>query len=59
MGAEWIFIYLKASRFIAPDDYPIIRNKIIKQVETMNENGEPNVYEIYPDIDKILNALEQ
>mgnify|MGYP006972246422 FL=1 len=59
VGADWIFFYLKSSQLVAPHDYPIIRNKIMKQVEMMNRRGEPNVIEIYPKLNEILNALEQ
>lgn len=31
----------------------------MKQVEMMNRRGEPNVIEIYPKLNEILNALEQ
>lgn len=59
VGADWIFFYLKSSQLVAPHNYPIIRNKIMKQVEMMNRRGEPNVIEIYPKLNEILNALEQ
>jgi 7-cyano-7-deazaguanine reductase len=55
--ADWIFFYLKSSQLVAPHDYPIIRNKIMKQVEMMNRRGEPNVIEIYPKLNEILTKL--
>ena len=59
VGADWIFLYLKCSRLVAPRDYPIIKNKIMRQVEMMNKRGEPNVIEIYPKLNEIFDALEQ
>lgn len=59
VGADWIFLYLKSSRLVAPRDYPVIKNKIMKQVEMMNKRGEPNVIEIYPKLNEIFKALEQ
>lgn len=58
VGVDWIFLYLKSSRLVAPHDYPIIKNRIMKQVEMMNKRGEPNVIEIYPKLNEIFNALE-
>lgn len=43
----------------SPRDYPVIKNKIMKQVEMMNKRGEPNVIEIYPKLNEIFKALEQ
>ena len=59
VGADWIFLYLKASLLVAPKDYPIIKNKIMRQIEIMNKQGEPNVILIYPKLDEIFNTLEQ
>lgn len=59
VGADWAFIYLKASMLVAPNDYPIIKNKILQQVEMMNRRGEPNIIEIYPKLNEVFNALEQ
>lgn len=33
VGVDWIFFYLKSSQLVAPHDYSIIKNKIMKQVE--------------------------
>lgn len=59
VGADWIFLYLKASLLVAPYDYPTIKSKILQRVEMMNKRGEPNVIEIYPKMSEIFNALEQ
>lgn len=59
VGADWIFLYLKASRLVAPHDYHIVKYKIMKHVDMMYKSGEPNVFEIHPKLDEIFNVLEQ
>ena len=59
VGADWIFLYLKASRLAAPQDYPAIKNRILQQAEMMNKRGEPNVVLVYPKLNDIFNEVER
>lgn len=59
VGADWVFIYLRASMLVAPNNYHIIKNKIMQRVEMMYQRGEPNVIEIYPKLNEIFSVLEQ
>ena len=58
VGADWIFIYLTLGFLVDKNNYPILKSKILKHVNWMNNRGEPNVIHYYDQIDEILSFME-
>lgn len=59
VGADWIFIYLKTSRLVDPQNYPIIKDRIMHQIEMLYKRGEPNILEVYPNLNEAFSVLER
>lgn len=59
VGADWVFEYLKLCRIVSPENYPILKEILLKQVEFMHGRGEPNIEIYYPKLEEILYDLEK
>lgn len=59
VGADWVFEYLKLCRIVAPENYPTLKEILLKQVEFMHGRGEPNIEIYYPKLEEILYDLEK
>lgn len=58
IGADWIFEYLSLTKIVNPSVYDGVKSIVLRQVEEMNNKGEPNVLEYYQRMDEILHHLE-
>jgi hypothetical protein len=54
IGADWVFEYLILCSIIKPDNYSELKQKILIQVDKMNQRGEPNIIEYYSNLNNIL-----
>lgn len=57
-GAEWIFRYLTAGFLLDRENYPILKDKILKHAEWMYNRHEPNIVEYYDRMDEIISYME-
>jgi hypothetical protein len=58
VGADWVFETLKLCNIVSPENYEVLKECILKQVEVMNNRGEPNITEYYPILNNILQDIE-
>lgn len=59
VGADWVFKYLTLTRIISPKDYPTVKALVLAQVHKMVDRHEPNIIEYIPQLDEIINTMEQ
>lgn len=62
VGADWVFIYLKLCRLVAPESYDEFKRIVVNQIELMHEREEPNIalyYDRFPDIFSELESGEE
>jgi hypothetical protein len=59
VGADWAFEYLTLARIEGGQSYENLKSIVKKQVEILNDKGEPNIIEYYPKFDEIIEFLER
>lgn len=57
-GADWIFEYLTLCKIVKPENYNLLKAIIMKHIEYLYREGEPNVSTYYPKLDEIFGYLE-
>lgn len=57
VGVDWALKYLAVTKLVAPKEYKEIESIILKRLDLLRNNGEPNIQELSPKIPKILEVL--
>lgn len=57
-GSDWILVLLALCKFISPDNYPELKEILVKHIEKMYKRGEPNIIKIYDNINNMFEFLE-
>lgn len=57
-GADWAFEYLKLTKMVDPDNYPLLKQLILKRVDEMNLKREPNIIEYHDKLGMIISEIE-
>jgi len=57
VGADWVFEYLAITKIVKKDVLWEVKAILEKQVNKLNERGEPNIIEYYPKFDEIVDCL--
>lgn len=53
---QWL-LYLKAAKLVSPENYGQIQQKVLEQIELLYARNEPNLENVYPKLEEILNAI--
>ena len=51
------YLYLKAAKLVSPEKYCQIQQKIMEHIESLHSWHEPNLENVYPKLEEILNAV--
>ena len=58
LGFEWVIKVLTATKIVAPNNYAIVKERVLQSVEDMVRRDEPNTMMYYNDLPTIFEDLE-
>ena len=58
-GVEWIFQSMILANNYSSEDYNDFKIRLIKHIEKLHNNGEPNLTEYYNKLEQIYERLEK